>query len=219
MLPGIHSAIAGARRNAPLLTGLGDLTITTNSTTYNYGNVVVPRAGLLIACPTIPLGSSANRTFSSVSVGGVAMTIHQTQVARYQQAVVASKEVAAGTFAMQSVVSGTGAMNSAISLYLLEEYESPTPYDTAYFNQNSGGTPCAVAMDVPDYGVAIFAHVRWGGASDTVWVGATEDADINMESNTNRHSTAYLRPTSLETNRSISISGVTDHVLAAACWR
>jgi hypothetical protein len=179
----------GLRHRAAVLTltFINTAVNATDQTTYNFGNFTAASAGLMIVA-TLLQGNAA-RTVSSVSIGGVNGTIHNSNASLNRKYALASRVVAAGAQAVSVTLSGNNGTtpNASCAVWLLTNYASATPTATGSDSHGSGSSINTVAINISAGGKAVFGS--WNGNTNSItWSSATERLDTNV--NTQNHSYA-----------------------------
>lgn len=154
---------------------LGRYDITTSNTTFTFGSVSVPRAGLLVLAMGAVKGSPVSaRQFSSFTVDGNAGVVDVTSNNSVTSAIGHYEMLAAGTVSI-AVTMSAACIECSIDVYLVEGYTNTAPYSS---NQNAGtsGTTSAISLNYPDNSIGIF-HGNCGVGSGISWSSATEDND------------------------------------------
>lgn len=164
---------------------IGGGTFTTNASSYDFGNFVIPYDGLVVAAFTA-MGSDS-RTVSSIDIGGTNSTINVSNTSADSKAAIASRRVAAGTHNVTVTLSATNGTvdefgtGAAIGVFLLTGQASDTPNDTDIAAETTAAQSRSVTVDISDHGVAIFGGM-FGRNVGSSWSSATEDADTGIAS-------------------------------------
>lgn len=163
----------------PLLASyVNAVTSSADATTYDFGNFLAPRNGLMIVGAHGVSGGAA--TISSVSIGGTNGSIAgQFGGAAWTPFGFASRVVAAGNNNV-SVTFSTGMVRAAIAVWLLTGYASSVPNSIDGLDGGSGSTSISVTIDIPENGVALFIHSH-ANTNAIGWSSADERADTGME--------------------------------------
>lgn len=207
---------AAAGGVAPLTaTYINSATLTTDLTTYDFGNFDVGAGGLVVVAVAAHAGGT--RSVSSVSIGGTNGTVVVT-TSGVKPCGIASR-VASGTINV-SVTFSAGCLNASVAVWVLGNVQSTTAND---FDQASSGTAdntsVAATLDIPAGGVAIFAHAH-SNSNAASWSSATGKLGSAVESSF-WHAAAELLSTPGEVNHAETVSWVTNATrgVAAASWR
>lgn len=188
----------------------------TNLTTYNHGSFVIPRAGLVVA---VAMGqiSGSNRTFSSCTIGGGAATVAVAYgVSENVQGGIAYREMSAGTHNVS--VTYSNSLNTAgVGVYLIENYSSTTPTDTAVA-VSGFVTTTENTITINENGAAIFGAGAVSFTDAPTWSDAIQDWSISPDSS-GRFSGATLATDTTLTDHveTITHSGGT-RLLMSAAW-
>ena len=195
----------------PTLTYIGSSPLTTNATSYNFGNFTAATAGLMIVVAMATSGGSPS--ISGVSIGGTAGTIHYNTGAGAKVVAIASRVVSAGANNVTVTTSSNG-NNCAVSVYLLTDYVSATPTTGA---TNTGtGTSLAASFTIPAGSAAVFG-VTHANTNATSWSVGTGNYDATNE--TIRVSSASLTTQSVISGGSTaSWTGSVAAAIAGATW-
>jgi hypothetical protein len=159
----------------PRLTYLGHLFNNADASSYAFGNVVVPRSGLLIYGVGGRDVDNGALQWNSSTIAGNAATRDFTTNTNKNPCAIFSRLVDAGTFAVAAVANAT--LNRAFTdLWLLENYDSVAPVSTGGSDPGGSATSRSVTLDLPAGGVAISVSMslETGAVS---WTGATEQYD------------------------------------------
>jgi hypothetical protein len=169
---------------------------------------------IVVAIGMVDSGSNV-RSFTSVTIGGVAATIAAVSgvgTNQFKRSVIAIAHVPTGLTGTVAVTQG-GYNRFAIGVYRLVGLISATAYDS----DSTTGNGNALPIDVPAGGVTIAAASFWGVTAFT-WSGVAEDYDVSPGSQS-QASTASKQSVSAETvsvDHSINNSGACS---AAASFR
>jgi hypothetical protein len=198
---------------SPALLYLGALPSAANSTTYALGNFVTDHDGLLIV--GIAGRGGANRTVSSVTLGGTAASLHTNPSGDWNPSTITSKVVNAGSHSVSVTFSG-GMQSMTAFGWILTGYNSATPNDT--YGSNAGsGTSHTGNIDILADGIAVAVHMHVP-TSATSWSGASSRADQTSEV---RYSAADYQATIAEAAHNIQASWTTSEswAMSIAAWR
>ena len=209
---------AGIVRHGPRKTWISASGNNTDATTISFGNFVAPATGLLVALLTCHGADS--RTMSSVTIGGVAATLHATHGASgTRKAAIASRAVAAGTYDVSAVLSGTNGTSprNFCGCWLLTDYKSATPV-FAQYNYAGSTTAISVTHDVPAYGAA-FYQVNETDSLPT-WPNAIIDNVIDLGPHRGYWASRNIARQSSSVTETATYGGSGTHLLLnAAIWK
>lgn len=159
---------------------VGSNTISTDLTTYDFGNFVIPADGLVVV-GIAGRSTSGSRTISSLTVGGVAADerLDTGDGANANPSGFYTIAKTAGTHNI--TLTWSGAMNRAgCFVWLLQNYNSAVPTDTDGLNTSVSGTSVTVTLDISAGGAAFYCGMS-GPNEDHTWSGATEREDVFTE--------------------------------------
>ncbi|WP_395661069.1 hypothetical protein [Aestuariivirga sp.] len=172
MLPGKASA-------ARTVTYRGSAAITGSSTTKTYTNAPIGTAAsnrLVVLVVTIPYTTLS----TGATVAGNAMTLVSANPVSGRGVYIYGLVVTTGTTA--TIVNTTAASVGAYPMFVYTVSlgsTSATPSNTKSFNVSSTTAASFPAITVPNGGIYIAAAISGGsGASNLVWTGATENAEL-----------------------------------------
>lgn len=168
--------------NGPRLTYLGAFGITTDGTSFNFGNVTTPRDGLLIVAPHARGTSGA--AVSTIVIGGTSVTRYENTMTGSNKAAFGVRALAAGAYNV-TVTMANSVARCALDAWLLENYLSEIPHDGGVVYSGDASFVSSIAtpaFDIPAGGVALFSALA-GSATTTAlnWSAATERSDRMVE--------------------------------------
>lgn len=173
--------VGGFRMLLPEVEWVTGATSTADQTSYTFGPYDLP-AGLCVVAAASRNASGNNRQITSITIGGVAATLHENPSGSVNAVAVGSRRVAAGS---QSIVvsHSPGATNRCgIGVWNITRNRSDTPIDSY---ANNGTSPSsASSADVPmtfPGGVAVYGLIQGLSSLDTTWSSARERFDVSAE--------------------------------------
>lgn len=111
-------------------TFLQSILATSTQATVGFGNVTAPKAGLMVMA-YVGRASVANRTITSVSIGGSTANVHLASAASTDPHFIASRVVSSGANAISVTFNTTTTTaNHAMGFWLLDNYASTAPTGT-----------------------------------------------------------------------------------------
>lgn len=171
-----------AARSDIALTYIGSNQNTTDQTTYDFGNFVIPREGLVVVTAAARNGTTTSKSVSSVSIGGTNGTLSGPISGAINHAgVIARRRVPAGTYNV-TVTFSVSMLRAAVDVWLIENNLTDTPLAHGSNNAASAMAVSTTAFEVPAGGIAIFQS--WQGTTGSTsasWSTATERSDRSAE--------------------------------------
>lgn len=207
----------GAFAAGPVRTYIGSNTSSANQTTYDFGNFNAPTAGLMIIGTGNFGDAAANRTVSSVSIGGGAATIHVNPSTGAQPSCIASRVVSSGNNNVTVTFSGQ-MQNGSVAVWLLTGYRSATPFDTDGINDSSSGTSRIATLDCPDRSIA-FYYINHHNNNLTTFSAGTERVDQTLEDAVFAAADRLLTNGGIGIQETMSWTGSERSGFSAAVWR
>jgi hypothetical protein len=164
------------------LTWINQGDIATDGATFNFGNFVIPRPGLVIVTGAVR-GDSGGQNISSITIGGVAGSVlADAAISTNNEMLFAARELPAGTYNVTMNCTGSVRRGSC-DVWLLEDYQSSVP--TAALIVHNAGSVVAIstgAFNIPADGVGIyFAFHASANPTGVVWSTAVERSDRTNE--------------------------------------
>jgi hypothetical protein len=203
--------------SAPTLTYIGEGVLTTNVTSYNYGNFNAASDGLMIVA-FMSTGAS-NLTVNSVSIGGTNGTIHETNAASNERWALASRVVSAGNNNVTVTLSGSGgARIHTVGVWLLTGYTDATPYDTFAVAAATSSTATFTYDSLAD-AVAVFGIMEGANAVTNSWSSATERYDAQTSSRTASYADKIGLTTATGLTETVTISSSVSRWGVCGVWR
>lgn len=210
----LHGLAPSVRIPPPLaVTYLGTQISTSDLTTYSWTSVTAPRDGLIVVMCTA--NTATGRTFSTFNIGGVDVVPHFAPASSGRTAAIASREVTAGSIALNTVFSG--ALSSAscrITVYFIENYSNPVPYD-GLAGESTTDTAFPCNFNHPLGGVAIYGAL-W---NDNI-SGSFSSATSTATSSNRAHLHGYIAPTLAQTphTETANVGASTNGRMTGAVW-
>jgi hypothetical protein len=198
---------------------------TTNSTasadTYTMNTVSIGTASsdrLVVAVVTAT--GVGNRTLTSITCGGVAMTEHLEVSSDLVELVVASLLVPSGTTANFVTTWNDNKANLSLHVYTLKNYDSATPTDTDSVGAGTNLTTADLTFSIEDGGVAVLAAAHDDTSRTVTWESATETYDQQIGGEDGGTAGAYKLGPATSHTETITWSGTANDAAAAVvCWR
>lgn len=204
---------------APELTFIGHVAMKADGTaTYNFGNFTFPEDCLAIVAFTSIADNS--RVVTAVNIGGVAATLHAIAPSSRNKGAIASLVVAAGTYAVQVVLGGSGGSFSShsVGVWALTNYRSATPVGALANNATSNVLTSSLAFNWPRDGVAVYSSMINSNDVTVAWSSASADGGQVSERSTShaaKRNTALAETPHTET---ITYTPSNQNVLVGASW-
>lgn len=192
MLVGLSTIAGGTKggRHYTTATLIGYSSSDNDSATQNYGNFIIPRNGIVVV---VALGRANTTYFSSCTIGGVTATLavkNDVGVATYCPNAIVYREVVAGTYNV-TINWNSAIMSSACAVYLIENYTSTTPHDTASENsEDLADTSASVSLDIPTNGVSLFGLSLVNNVAIS-WTNVFQDFQVQAGTESNRFSSGH----------------------------
>lgn len=159
-------------------THIATLLSVANSTTQNFGDLVVPGDGLLVV---IVMGRyTSTGAVNSLTIGGVNGTVVLSPVVSLHPARIASRSVTGGTYDITATFNWP-VFHSAAACWLITGHASDTAVDAAAAD-SAAATSRSLVLDYPGgggWGIYLAAHRSPG---DIGWSAASEQSDDAVES-------------------------------------
>jgi hypothetical protein len=178
-------------------TYLGDAFSTAALTSYSFGNFTSTESGIFVVMFT-SRGSSA-RSISSITVGGDSSTLIGASTSTDNNVVCGHLVKTAGTYNVTVNLSGSrgGPADpaSTVSVWLLTNYNSSSPVDSAITGKSSASNG-SVSINTESQGISIYALlVDTDNAITISWSGASSQY---LYTGRRKHDHAYVFPTATQ---------------------
>lgn len=156
---------------------------------FNFGNFNAPSPGLMVVVAMGARSLNANRSVSSVSIGGTngAIYVSQNVSGKSSANSIAGRAVSSGN--QNVTVNFSGNMDFAsVAVFLLTGYSSETPTDTD--NGSSSGASATYTLDFATNSIAVYGMSHLAPTESTSWPAATGVLNANANS-VCRHAAAH----------------------------
>lgn len=196
---------------------VGTGTITTDGTSFNFGNFNAASAGVMVVVlctmggggsqnPTMTIGGSS-ATSRSVSVGSDGNLLSR----------IFTRAVSSGNQNVTADSTGVTLTAAFVAVYLLTGYQTEAPDQTRALTLT--GTSVTINLDYGPTGVAVYGMNHATPSDSITWTSATTDTDTSVDS-TGRCSTAHRAASgAIGQAASWSTSEGGNGVVVSAVWR
>lgn len=216
ILPGI--SMFGFHKRALKLTYINSSLVATTTAVIDFGNFNAPAAGLMVVgCRARGAGAFG---VTSISIGGTNGTLISDGGTSTDPVALVYRAVAAGNNNVTVTWSTTHSGGGGVAVWLIENYLSATPFNTAVPASGSASTGVAT-LNLAAGGCAIYmaSHANTDAAG---WSSATERLDDNTLGGGAVNTTAAdkLTPSDVTSNaETVTWSAATTRQIVGASWR
>ncbi len=167
----------------PTVTYIGSVQNINNASSYTFNGTNIGGPGLIVFIVSGSETGGGTRTLSSLTVGGVASTIH-SNLASQDFAFLTSYRVTSGSTANIVVTLSSTVARCLVAVFRLQNLASDTPKSVADTYSATTRTSASVSLTGANNGVAVSGVTHSSGGLAFTWTNATEVFDTVVESNT-----------------------------------
>lgn len=209
----------GANRPARALSYIGNVSSTTDGTSYTFSNASIGGPGLIVLCIHAGQGSFTNYTVTGCTIGGIDATLN-VNISSPDSVCIASAVITSGTTATITFTTSTTVLRAVVGIFRITGYLNGSPFSTASTTTGTGGVR-SVTLDRPANGFLI-AGSSHADSSTFTWTNATEQYDVTLSETSNSFTGASATNTAADTVTITVTSTDTapsgGYVLGAATW-